>query len=58
LGATALAKEVMSYLKGQQLAGVHSNLLSAEQMKDSSIKAMSKDELKKFAQKHILGCKP
>lgn len=58
LGATTLAKEVMSYLKGQQLAGEHSNLLSQEQMKDASIKAMSKDELKKFAQKHILGCKP
>lgn len=47
---------ILSYLKGLAKEGFGTNLVSAEQMNDSSIKAMSKDEIEKFSQKFLLGC--
>jgi hypothetical protein len=58
LSGSKLADEILSYLKGLQTLNSYNSLLSAEQMKDKKIKAMTKAEIKKFSQKHIFGCKP
>lgn len=54
----AMADSILSYLKGLQVHGFVSNMVSAEQLRDSSIQAMAPSELKSFSQKYILGCMP
>jgi hypothetical protein len=56
VSGNAMADQILSYLKGLQTLGVYDNLISKDQMKDASIKAMSDADVKKFSQANILGC--
>lgn len=58
LSGNGLADSILSYLKGLQVQGAVDNMVSAEQLRDASIKAMGPSELKSFSQKYILGCLP
>lgn len=51
-----LGDQILSYLKGMAKQGSGTNLVSADQMNDSSIKAMSQSEIESFNQKYLLGC--
>jgi hypothetical protein len=52
----ALGDSILSYLKGMVKEGLSTNMVSADQFNDASIKAMTKSEIEKFNQKNILGC--
>ena len=56
----ALSNEVLSYLKGLQANNLiqyaQYSVVSAEQLANPAIKAMSKADIAKFSQKHIMGC--
>lgn len=51
-----LGSKILSYLKGSAKQG-QTNLVSADQMNDASIPAMSANEIAAFHKKYILGCK-
>jgi hypothetical protein len=53
-----LPDSILSYLKGLQAMGAHDNMVSAEQLKDLRIKAMTPQQVKAFSQKYIMGCIP
>lgn len=59
-GNHALANQIMSYFKGlhtHNLTGyINYPLLSQEQLNNPAIKAMSKADIAKFSQAHIMGC--
>ncbi len=56
----ALSDQILSYLKGLQVAGLASEagmpISSPEQLADAAIKPMSKADIAKFSQKYIMGC--
>lgn len=54
----AMADQVLSYLKGIQQMGTYANLISAKQMTDATIKAMTPAEVANFSRKYIVGCVP
>lgn len=56
VSGNGMADQILSYLKGLQTLGVYDNLISKDQMKDASIKAMSDAEVRKFSVANILGC--
>ncbi len=58
-GSDTLANEVLSYLKGMQTSGASMGLklVSAEQFKDKSIRAMTDKEQQAFSKKYIINCK-
>lgn len=58
LSGDQLADDVLSYLKGIESMGLHRGLISADQMKDSSIKTMSPTQVKSFSHKYAFGCIP
>jgi hypothetical protein len=59
-GSHALANQIMSYLKGLQVHQLNTysgySLVSQEQLNNPAIKAMSKADIAKFSQAHIMGC--
>ena len=58
LSGNSMADSILSYLKGLQVHGAADNMVSAEQLRDTGIKAMSLSEIRAFSQKFILGCVP
>lgn len=54
----AMADQILSYLKGIEKMGTYGGLISAKQMSDTSIKAMTPAEVSSFSRKYIVGCVP